>query len=189
MKKSLIFLVFCLLISLIFFAGCAKKEIVKEETATKESSAVAKQPGAQEAKAPAVKEAPASVPVEEETVKREAAIGAEESIFVDIHFDFDKFDLKSEARTILKKQADWLTKNRDYKVRIEGSCDERGTVEYNLALGERRAKEAMKYLAELGIDAKRIKTISYGKERPLDPGHNEEAWAKNRRDHFIIFAK
>jgi peptidoglycan-associated lipoprotein len=74
-------------------------------------------------------------------------------------------------------------------VLIEGHCDERGTTEYNLALGERRAKEAKKYFVELGIDGKRIKTISYGKERPLDPGNNEEAWAKNRRDHFVVTPK
>jgi peptidoglycan-associated lipoprotein len=121
----------------------------------------------------------------EEKAKSEAAMAAE-SIFKDIHFDFDKFALKPEARSILKKQADWLSKNKDYKVRIEGNCDERGTVEYNLALGERRAKEAMKFLVELGVDAIRIKTISYGKEKPLDPGHEEEAWAKNRRDHFVV---
>ena len=179
MKKSLIILMLCLPFLLISFGGCAKKEIVKQEPV-----AAAKQPGAQEAgkkemKGPAVKEGPA---IGEET----AAMATAESTFRDIHFDFDKFDLKPEARSILKKQADWLSKNKDYKVRIEGNCDERGTVEYNLALGERRAKEAMKFLVELGTDAIRIKTISYGKEKPLDPGHNEEAWAKNRRDHFVV---
>jgi Outer membrane protein and related peptidoglycan-associated (lipo)proteins len=94
-----------------------------------------------------------------------------------------------EARETLKQHADKLTQNKNYNVLIEGHCDERGTTEYNLALGERRAKEAMKYFVELGIDGKRIKTISYGKERPLDPGNNEEAWAKNRRDHFVVTPK
>jgi peptidoglycan-associated lipoprotein len=77
-------------------------------------------------------------------------------------------------------------KHGEYNVVVEGHCDERGTNEYNLALGARRAGEAMKYFVELGVDAKRIKTISYGEEKPLDPGHNDEAWAKNRRDQFVV---
>ena len=106
--------------------------------------------------------------------------------FSDVHFDFDKYDLKAGERVSLNKIADWLKKNENYKVRIEGNCDERGTAEYNLALGNRRANAAMNYLVDLGIGKKRIKTVSYGKEKPLDPGHNEAAWAKNRRDHFVV---
>lgn len=104
----------------------------------------------------------------------------------DVRFDFDKYTLKPEGRTLLDRLGDWLLKNKAYVVVIEGHCDERGTVEYNLALGERRAEEARKYLVDLGVEAGRIKTISYGKEMPLDPGHNEEAWATNRRDHFVV---
>jgi peptidoglycan-associated lipoprotein len=120
-----------------------------------------------------------------ESTKGLSVTGKEAGIFEDIHFDYDKYYLKPEDRESLKKDAAWLAKHKNYNVIIEGNCDERGTVEYNLALGERRAAEAMKYFVELGIDKKRIKTISYGKERPLDTEHNEEAWAKNRRDHFI----
>ncbi|HLA26605.1 MAG TPA: peptidoglycan-associated lipoprotein Pal [Syntrophales bacterium] len=109
--------------------------------------------------------------------------------FADIHFDFDKFNLREEDRAILKKHADWLNGNKDVTISVEGHCDERGTAEYNLALGERRANAAAKFLIDLGIDAKRIKTISYGKELPLNPGHNEEAWAMNRRAHFVASAK
>ncbi len=109
--------------------------------------------------------------------------------FSDIHFDFDKFNLKDDARDVLKKHAEWLNKNKDVMIVIEGHCDERGTAEYNLALGERRANSAAKYLTDMGIDEKRIKTISYGFERPLDPGHNEEAWAKNRRAKFVVSGK
>jgi peptidoglycan-associated lipoprotein len=112
-----------------------------------------------------------------------------EKIFVDIHFDFDKFNLKPEARGILNKQAAWLIKHPTASVLIEGNCDERGTEEYNLALGQRRADAAKKYFVEFGIDKTKIKTISYGKDRPLDSGHNEEAWAKNRRDHFALSFK
>jgi peptidoglycan-associated lipoprotein len=79
-----------------------------------------------------------------------------------------------------------LEKNPGAVIRIEGNCDERGTVEYNLALGEKRAKAALDYLVKMGIDPSRISTVSYGKERPMDPGHTEAAWAKNRRDDFVI---
>jgi len=112
-----------------------------------------------------------------------------EAVLKDIHFDFDKFSLKPEDREILKGHADWLLGHRDYMVTIEGHCDERGTTEYNLALGERRAGEAKRFLVDLGVAEARINTISYGKERPLDTGHDEEAWAKNRRAHFIVTLK
>jgi len=82
-----------------------------------------------------------------------------------------------------------LSKNPNLKIQIEGHCDERGTAEYNLALGQRRANSAMKYLISLGIPAGRLSTISYGEEKPLDPAHNDEAWAKNRRGHFVILSK
>ncbi|HOK06702.1 MAG TPA: peptidoglycan-associated lipoprotein Pal, partial [Syntrophales bacterium] len=111
---------------------------------------------------------------------------AEKAEFRDINFDFDKATLRADARAILKEHAAWLKRNTAARLLIEGHCDERGTSEYNLALGERRAAAAMKYLVELGVAKDRIKTVSYGKERPLDPGHNEEAWAKNRRCHFVL---
>ena len=190
MKKSVAFigiigLVLCF--SIMITAGCAKKSVVKEQSVTGEQKATV----AETTKEVAKKEGT----VQEEPVTREAARVEEETIkekaspvemFKDINFDFDKFSLRPEAREILKQHADYLAKNRDVNVTIEGHCDEKGTSEYNLALGERRAKEALKYLKELGVSAKRMKTVSYGKEKPLDPGHNEEAWAKNRRDHFVI---
>ncbi len=103
-----------------------------------------------------------------------------------IYFDFDKYDLKPPAKVTLRQKADFLKKNPQYSVRIEGHCDERGTNEYNLALGERRANAAKKFLMALGVSESRITTISYGEERPVDPRHNEEAWAKNRRDEFKL---
>ena len=107
-----------------------------------------------------------------------------------VYFAFDSYDLSSEARATLDRQAGWLKQyGSKYKVTIEGHCDERGTAEYNLALGERRAVAARTYLVSLGIAADRIKTISYGKEFPFDPGHDESAWAKNRRAHFVVTAK
>lgn len=104
----------------------------------------------------------------------------------DVHFDFDKWELTPTAREILTKNAAWIKKNHPVEVLIEGHCDERGTVDYNLALGDRRAKSARKYLILLGCDANKIFTISYGEEIPVDPGHNEEAWAKNRRAHSRV---
>jgi peptidoglycan-associated lipoprotein len=126
-----------------------------------------------------------------DSAKKEAAAKAaailKELQIPDINFDYDKYNLKPLAQTILKNGAAAYLKYRDYKLVVEGHCDERGTAEYNLALGEKRATEAAKYLADLGIEKERIKTISYGKEMPLDKGNDEAAWAKNRRAHFVIF--
>ena len=104
----------------------------------------------------------------------------------DIYFEFDKSTLTPSAQDNLLRKAEWLRENADATITIEGNCDERGTNEYNLALGDRRAESAKAFLVDLGIDSARISTISYGEERPVDPRHNEEAWAKNRRDHFVV---
>ena len=104
----------------------------------------------------------------------------------DIHFEYDSANLTDQARSTLEKHALWLQNHRDAKVLVEGHCDERGTVEYNLALGEKRARAARDYLASLGVAAGRLRTTSYGKERPLDAGTNEAAWAVNRRAHFNV---
>jgi peptidoglycan-associated lipoprotein len=103
-----------------------------------------------------------------------------------IFFDYDKADLKADARAQAEKWAEWLKKYPQNSVTIEGHCDERGTREYNLALGERRAAAAKKYLVALGISANRIGTISYGKERPAVVGSNEDAYRQNRRDVMVV---
>jgi peptidoglycan-associated lipoprotein len=103
----------------------------------------------------------------------------------DAFFDFDDFSLRSDAKAALDSDAKYMEQNAGANIVIEGHCDERGSVEYNLALGEKRARAAKAYLVSYGIAASRMTTISYGKERPFDPGHNEEAWAKNRRAHFV----
>ena len=105
--------------------------------------------------------------------------------FKDISFEYDRVTLSPEAKESLNKLGEWLLKNTSVQVLVEGHCDERGTAEYNLALGERRAHAAKQYLVQLGVNADRISTLSYGKERPIDPGHTEAAWSKNRRDHFL----
>jgi len=106
-----------------------------------------------------------------------------------IYFDFDKSTLQPEARSILQELAQWLEKNPKYALQIEGHGDERGPDGYNLALGENRAVAAKKYLHMLGIEMDRISVLSYGEERPADSGHNEAAWAKNRRDEFKLIRK
>jgi peptidoglycan-associated lipoprotein len=140
----------------------------------------------------AAEPAPAPMPttmVEPAPVVQEPAPAPEPEVMMSldpIYFDFDKSNLKPDAMATLKKDAESLKKNPDMKVRIEGNCDERGTSEYNMALGDRRAVSAMKYLGTLGIAADRMSTISYGKEKPMCPEHNEACWSKNRRDDITV---
>jgi peptidoglycan-associated lipoprotein len=103
----------------------------------------------------------------------------------DAFFDYDDFSLRQDAKSALEKDGKYLQKNSGTNVVIEGHCDERGSVEYNLALGEKRARAAKEYLTSYGITGGRVTTISYGKERPFDTGHDESAWAKNRRAHVV----
>lgn len=105
--------------------------------------------------------------------------------FVTIYFDFDKYNLREDAKSGLANNFEVMKERQDARIQIEGHCDERGTVEYNLALGEKRARAAMEYLASLGISRDRMSVISYGKERPAMMGSSEDAWAKNRRAEFI----
>ncbi|MCP5368030.1 MAG: peptidoglycan-associated lipoprotein Pal [Hyphomicrobiales bacterium] len=118
------------------------------------------------------------------------APGSQEDLVVNIgdrvFFDFDKYNLKADARGTLEKQAAWLTKFPAVSIVVEGHCDERGTREYNLALGERRANSVKDYLVALGVAPNRIRTISYGKERPVALGSNEAAWAQNRRGVTLV---
>lgn len=116
-------------------------------------------------------------------IQKDAAQAALAAALQDVFFDFDKYAIRPGDAEILKKDYAAI-KSNPAKVRVEGNCDERGTVEYNLALGQKRADAAKAYLVKLGADEKRLETVSYGKEKPVDPGHNEAAWAKNRRVHF-----
>jgi peptidoglycan-associated lipoprotein len=121
------------------------------------------------------------------------AMGADEiermGLLAEIHFDFDKSDIREGDRAVLSKNADTLKKYDFLRVTVEGHCDERGTVEYNLALGERRAKAARDYLVSLGVPAERLKTVSYGKEVPVCQESNETCWQRNRRAHFTVTGK
>ena len=203
MKRGLV--VFCLSVLILalgflLVTGCSKKvvkEAAEEKPATVQKEAAATPAAAAETeeqrldREKALKEAALREQQERERLlaaqKEKEAVAAMR--FEDVFFNYDKYDLKPEARETLKKLADYMSANKQSSVLIEGNCDERGTVEYNLALGEKRALSAMKYLVGLGVDKGKIKTISYGKERPLDAGHDEAAWAKNRRDHFVVTAQ
>ncbi len=107
--------------------------------------------------------------------------------FLPVYFDFDRYTIRPDMRDRMEKNAQVMLDHPDIKIEIQGNCDERGTNEYNLALGEKRAKAAKDYLVMMGVSPERISIVSLGEERPLDLGHNEAAWAKNRRDDFIIF--
>jgi len=113
----------------------------------------------------------------------------ESGLLKDIHFEFDKYDLTEKSRKILADNVNVLLAHPALKIQVEGHCDERGSNEYNLALGERRAVSAKLYMIKLGVGGDRLSTISYGEEMPMDRSHNEDAWAKNRRCHFVILSR
>jgi len=199
-KKGLVVLVLILCLGLLL-TGCPKKTVVKEEPSMKAQEAVAEREKAAklaaEKEAARIREEEAKKAKEQEfakslVAKKEPGIAGEvfeSRLLKDIHFDFDRYDIRSGDTEILKENAALLMNYPKVKIQVEGHCDERGTNEYNLALGERRANAAKRYLLSLGISSDRISSISYGEEKPLDAGHNEEAWAKNRRGHFIILSK
>jgi peptidoglycan-associated lipoprotein len=176
-RSSLLLLVLILSISMLALWGCPKNA---EVTATPEE---------QKETAPAVKEEPKpeAPPVKEEAkpeeTKERAAAGA--AGLQPIYFDFDRSFIRDDAKSVMKANAEWLKANPKTKIRIEGNCDERGTKEYNQALGQRRASSAKKYLTDMGIAAKRISLISYGKEKPVCTEQSEECWQKNRRDDLV----
>jgi len=150
-------------------------------------------PVAPEAPPPAPPPAPRDVAPQQDEYAKLKQMAADEidrmGLLADIHFDYDKADIREGDRAILSKNADVLKRFDFLKVTVEGHCDERGSVEYNLALGERRAKVAYDYLVSLGVPADRLKTVSYGKEVPLCQQHSEDCWSRNRRDRFTVTGK
>jgi peptidoglycan-associated lipoprotein len=177
---------------LVFALGCQKRQTVKSTEALPDGV-----PPAAVEEAPAAPEPFASEPVAEPDSVQVARVDGDDaegmmateerrSIFQDIRFDFDKTLIREDARIILAEVANYLKRNDGTRLLIEGHADERGTSEYNMALGERRAESARSYLMSLGVPRHRLSTVSYGFEKPADPRSNEEAWARNRRAHFVL---
>jgi peptidoglycan-associated lipoprotein len=169
--------------SLVFTAGCSSKP------AAQSVAPVA-------APTPTIVRAePAPTPPASRTAVAEDALPSSvdeinrRSYVKDAFFDFDRSEIKASERDALVGDATWLRAHPGIRVRIEGHCDERGTASYNMALGERRAAAVQEYLVSLGVEASRMQTISYGKERPFALGHDEAAWAQNRRGHFLVTAR
>lgn len=170
--RNMMVLLSVVVCSMLVLTGCPKKP---EEAAMPEA-----QKPAVEAPAPAP--APAQEEVKPAPAERSAA---EAAGLKPIYFDFDRSFIRDDAKTVMKENANWLKANPKVKVRIEGNCDERGTIEYNQALGQRRASAAKKYLTDMGISASRISLISYGKEKPACSNATEECWQQNRRDDIV----
>lgn len=177
------------IIGVMLATGCAKKVVTSEIEEGVKAQPVEKQtspePEAQQAKPiekGTVKSEEAAI---QATAQKEAAPVAEVKGIADIFFDFDRFSIREDARPTLEDNAKYMKGNNNLKIVIEGHCDERGTPEYNIALGERRAQAAKKYLIDLGIDSSRISVISYGEEKPFCTDHTEECWQENRRARFV----
>jgi peptidoglycan-associated lipoprotein len=171
--------------------GCAKQELVKKDdqiapAATATTPAKAASTTTQSAQQSPTGQQAAAKQVVTDSAKQAKSSDQLTAALDKVFFAFDSNALSDEARATLAKNAAFLKQNKSATVRIEGNCDERGSDEYNLALGEKRAQAARQYLITLGTAANRLSVISYGKEKPADQGHSEEAWAKNRRDEFVL---
>lgn len=171
----------CLGLVALMAAGCAKDEVVKQDEPVVQQQTVKQVEPVKQAE-------PVKQEIKQEPKQQEAtAAKASEAVALEtVYFDYDKSDLRQDARDALSKNAETLLKQADAKIKLEGHADERGSDEYNMALGDRRAKSAAKYLTNLGVKADRISTISYGEEKPAVQGNDEAAWSKNRRAEFVI---
>ncbi|MDY6905197.1 MAG: peptidoglycan-associated lipoprotein Pal [Thermodesulfobacteriota bacterium] len=186
MGRQRFFVTFVMILTicgLVFTVSCTKPKVKSdtEELETVESTLPEDETATME-----MAEEQTDEMVEEEAIRQEQQKARQMFENENIHFEFDRSSLTSKAQEILRRKATFLMNNPDVSVLIEGHCDERGTDEYNLALGDRRAKSAMDFLVDLGVEPSRLSTISYGEEQPLDPRSNEIAWARNRRAHFEI---
>jgi peptidoglycan-associated lipoprotein len=184
-------MVVVMVITVVVAVACGKKPTVARPMPPPTTGNEAAVPEAPPAPLPPIEEPPV-VP----TTAPGDAIGSKdldalnrESPLAPVFFALDSFEIDEAGRAVLQNAAKFMRQQATWQVTVEGHCDERGTAEYNLSLGERRAIAAKAYLVSLGIAADRLRTVSYGKEFPFDPGHAESAWAKNRRAHFVITAK
>jgi peptidoglycan-associated lipoprotein len=197
MKRKWIILAMLFVIpAMLFSVSCAKKAVMTEPSTTDTSAAdeAARQAELEKQKAMESQKqleeerlaAERAAALKAEAMQRDMMMSKNRFLSENVYFDFDKATLDYQAQELLKQKAMWLRDFPDANVVIEGHCDERGTNAYNLALGERRAESAKAFLVNLGISGARLTTISYGEEKPVDMGHNEESWAKNRRAAFAL---
>jgi len=178
-----------LLVAAVVLSGCAKRPATTQAAApapTGSASTTAATPPAPAPVQSAPPTAATTTPAPSSTARPAVQDFAAVPELADVFFDFDKYDIRPGDAKTLDANANWLKSNPNHLMLIEGHCDERGTNEYNLALGERRAKSTMNYLVSQGVQANRITIISYGEERPQCTEHNEACWAKNRRAHFLV---
>jgi peptidoglycan-associated lipoprotein len=185
--------VLLLVLGAIGAGACAKKQPpIARPTPPPPTSTTAERPPAPPE--PVSEPAPVTVPPEPSVSSSDIGAGSldeinKKGVLQPVFFLFDSAEVDQASQAVLAKNAEILKQNPSWVVSIEGHCDERGTAEYNLALGERRALSVRTYLVSLGLAPDRLRTVSYGKEFPFDPGHGEEAWARNRRAHFVVTAK
>jgi len=191
-RKLWINLMAAMLVAGLFMTvSCAKKTVVSDGTAIEDQAKMEAEADAK-AKALAEQERTKAQELKDQMAKdqalKEAKILAAKNRFgnQNIHFEFDSAQLSSMAKLLIKEKAEWLSTNSGVAAVIEGHCDERGTTDYNIALGERRAIAVKNYLVNLGISGSRLTTVSFGEEKPLDPGTSEEAYRQNRRAQFVI---
>ena len=189
MRKGMLVILALLLVvpGLLLTASCGTKQVQPDDSmVTGQEDAEAARRAEEERKQRIVEEERLrEEALKEEAIKQERM--AEDAFGnVDVYFDYDSAVLTSDARALLKVKAEWLKANSGSRVVIEGHCDDRGSNEYNLALGDRRAEGAKTFLVTLGISASRLVTVSYGEERPMNSGKTESAYAKNRRAHFVL---
>ncbi|MBI5025388.1 MAG: peptidoglycan-associated lipoprotein Pal [Nitrospirae bacterium] len=167
---------------MVFILGCAERQPMPTSTLTPEQQAAEEARKAEEARAKKEGVGEKLLP----PGKEKGLVAEEASPFKDIQFEFDRYDIRPDAKPVLDSIASWMSKNKKANILIEGHCDERGTNEYNLALGEKRAKATKDHLISLGVAPNRIATISYGEEKPACNGRNEDCWQRNRRAHTVI---
>ncbi len=180
MKRKFIPVTLALLLTAAGFSGCTKR------IANTDMAGTSKEKPAATKTAPSVKSAPEATVSSTETPETSANVAPMKNMIIeDVYFDFDRYSIRADSRKALEDDAAILKDNAGMKITIEGHCDERGPAEYNLVLGQKRADAVKRYLNDLGVEATRIATISYGNEKPFCTEHNEACWQKNRRAHFV----
>lgn len=179
----------CVVFLLIFAVSCTKTYTRPAEEEMKPAEEMKEEVMSVEEKAPEETAYAKEEEIGERDLSTAEVAEVAKTVFSDIHFDYDKYNIRPDARPMLDQVASFMNENGDYNVVVEGHCDDRGTNEYNLALGERRAKSTKNYLVSMGISSSRISTVTFGEEKPLCMEQTEDCWQRNRRAHFVVTGK